>query len=233
MTLRRALVVIASALLFAAPLFSATAAHADDVCAIEGTVAGIEIAVRQERGLRRVRVRAGTRVHVTPLRRGIAQVRTLDGPSIEGTTRAALRFVLARAIGLREHALELPEGLPVARVEPAVHGPWVSVDASLGDGLMLRRAPLPCDALRVVSEDVPIVARDPFDVHGPRWRARTERLWVFAQPDGADALRLEVVPDAIARFAELTRRGAWVRLALRTTLGARVQAWARDTDLVR
>ena len=98
---------------------------------------------------------------------------------------------------------------------------------------MLRHAPLPCDALRVVSEDVPIVARDPFDVHGPRWRARTERLWVFAQPDGADALRLEVVPDAIARFAELTRRGAWVRLALRTTLGARVQAWARDTDLVR
>ncbi|AKF04967.1 hypothetical protein [Sandaracinus amylolyticus] len=226
--MRLALVVIAASLFAAAP-----ARADDDVCAIEGTVPGIEVAVRGERGLRRVRVPAGTRVQITPLRRGIAQVRTLGGETIEGTTRAALRFVLARAIGLREHALELPEGLPLARVEPALRGPWADVDASLGDGLMLRRAPLPCDALRVVSEDVPIVARDAFEAFGPRWRARTERLWVFAQPDGTDALRIDVVPDAIARFAELSRRGAWVRLALRTTLGARVHAWARDTDLVR
>lgn len=207
--------------------------RAQDECAAEGVLEGVEIVVRAARDLRRVRLREPTRVAVTPLRSGVAQVRVLDGEALVGVTRAALRFVLARPLSLREGSIELPEGLPLDRVAPAARGPWAVVDATLGDGISLRRAPLPCDALRVVSDDVPIVAREGFEARGPQWRARTERLWLFAQPDGQDALRVEVVPDAVARFAEIARRGAWVHLVLRTALGARVRAWARDTDLVR
>lgn len=220
---------VALALALGTPL----GARAQDACAIEGTLAGVEVVVREARGLRRVRLEAPRRVSVTPVRSGVTEVRALDGEPLAGITRAALRFVVARALSLREGSLELPEGLPLERVAPAARGPWALVDASLGDGLALRRAPLPCDALRVVSEDPPVRARPEVEAQGPRWRARTERLWIFSEPDGRDALRLDVVPGAVARFAETARRGHWVELVLRTTLGARVRAWARDGDLIR
>lgn len=227
--MRRCGLVIAVAIALAAPL----EARAQETCAVEGMLSGVEVVVREARGLRRVPLREPRRVSVTPLRSGVVEVRALDGEALVGVVRGALRFVIARALSLREGAIELPEGLPLERVAPAARGPWALVDASLGDGLSLRRAPLPCDALRVVSEDVPIRARADVDARGPRWRARTERLWLFAAPEARDGLRIDVVPDAVARFAETARRGPWVQLVLRTALGARLRAWARDGDLVR
>jgi hypothetical protein len=210
-------------------------ASADAACEIEGSLSGVEIAVRQPRGLRRVQLASPRRVIVTPLRPGIARVRTVDGGvTIEGTTRAPLRFALARALALRDGALELPRGLPLDRVDLAPRGPWALVDARLGDGVSLRAIPLACDMLEVVVEAPPIIARaEARASRGPRWRARTARLYVFPEPDGDDALRLDLAPEATARFEERTRRRGWVELSLVTALGARVRAWARDTELVR
>lgn len=211
-------------------------ARADDACAIEATLGdGTEIRVRRERGMRRVRLTAPRRVAITPLRSGIAAVRTIDGEGAEiaGTTRAPLRYVIARPISLREGAVELPQGMPIERLAVAPRGPWVEVDVALGDGLFLRRAPLPCSALTVAPDDAPIVAREAPALRGPLWRARTERVYVHGEPDAEGALRIDSSPSAAARLVEVGRRPGWIGVALRTARGARVRGWIRDTELVR
>lgn len=221
------------ALAFLAVLVLPARGLADDECAIEGTLAHAEIAVRMPRGMRRVRLTTPRRVLITPLRPGIARVRTLDGDIIEGTTRAPLSYVLARAVALREGTLELPSGLPIERLDVAAQGPWAVVAASLGDGLFVRGAQLPCSAITLATADTVISPREPLTDAGPRWRARTERLYFFERPDGDASLRIDSAPDSPARLVELERAPGWVRLAYRTTLGARLRAWVRDTSLVR
>lgn len=208
-------------------------AMADEACAIEGTLSDVEITVRLPRGMRRVRFTVPRRVVITPLRPGIVHVRTVDGDEIEGTTRARLSYVLARAVALREGALELPAGLPIERLDVAPRGPWAIVAASLGDGLFLRGGQLPCSAITLATAETVIVPREPLTETGPPWRARTERLYFFERPDGDTFLRIDSAPESSARLVEIERAAGWVRLAYRTALGARLRAWVRDTSLVR
>jgi hypothetical protein len=206
---------------------------ADDTCAIEGTLSDAEIVVRLPRGMRRVRVSSPQRVVITPLRPGIAHVRTLDGEEIEGTTRARLSYVMARPIALREGALELPVGLPIERLDVAPRGPWAVVAVSLGDGLFLRGAQLPCSAITLATTETVIVPRAPLTETGPSWRARTERLYFFGRPEGDAFLRVDSAPESSARLIEIERASGWVHLVYHTALGARLRAWVRDTSLVR
>lgn len=213
---------------------SEATAGADDRCEIGGTVRGIEVAVRLERGMRRVQIATPTRVVVTPLRTGVARVRTLEGEQVEGTTRAELRWYLARPISLREGILELEAGIPVERVAVSPRGPWVRIDVALGEGLYLRRAEVPCEVLRVATGDDTIAPRaTPVPIAGPRWGARTGRVYLFDRIEGEGALRIDVMPEAPARFVEIERRERWVRIALQTERGARLRGWVHDEDLSR
>jgi hypothetical protein len=232
--------VIASASRFAGGLAlwavlacSPAVARADDSCAIAGTVEGIEVTIRLSRGLRRVRLAQPTQVAVTPLRTGLALIRTLDGELLEGTTRADLRFQVARAISLREGMIELEAGTPVERVVLSPRGPWARIDVPLGDGLHLRGVELPCAMIAVTpgSSDSPFVWRPP--VAGPRWRARTARLHLFDRADGDASVRIDVAPESPARFVEIERRGRWVRLVIQTARGVRLRGWVHDEDLIR
>lgn len=207
-------------------------AMADDACTIEGILSDAEIVVRLPRGMRRVRV-AAQRAAITPLRPGIAHVRTLEGEAIEGTTRASFSYVLARPMALREGVLELPAGLPIERLDVASRGPWAVITASLGDGLFLRGAEVPCSAITLAAEETEIVPRAPLTETGPTWRARTERLYFFERPEGDASLRIDTAPESPARLIEIERVPGWVRLVFRTALGARFRAWVRDTSIVR
>lgn len=213
--------------------FAPTLARADETCAIEGMLSGADIRVRLARGMRRVRFEEPRRVAITPLRPGIVQVRTLDGEAVEGTTSSPLRFVVAHAIALREGALELPAGMPIERVDLAARGPWVEIAVALGDGLFLRNAPVPCSAITLATPDTVIVARAPFTESGPRWRSRTERLYVFPRREDDIFLRIDSAPESSARLVEIQRVPGWVRISYCTTLGARLRAWTRDTALTR
>ncbi|MDQ3036967.1 MAG: hypothetical protein M3Y87_31530 [Myxococcota bacterium] len=208
--------------------------RADETCVIEGELSGVDVVVRRARGIRRVRFAAPRRVAITPLRPGIARVRTLDGDAIEGTTRSPLHYVVARPLSLREGSLELPRGMPIGRVDVAPHGPWIEISVALGDGLFLRGAPVPCDAVTLaVDAETEIIPREPITLSGPRWRPRTERLYVFPRPDDDSFLRIDAVPESTAHLIELQRRPGWVRVAFRTALGARLRAWTQDTSLIR
>jgi hypothetical protein len=230
---QRALAAIALGVLaYAAPPAIARAQQSG--CEVGGTLEGIDVTVRRERGIRRVRLAAPTAVWVTPLRSGISALRSDDG-EIAGTTRATLTYAIARATSLGEGTLELASGMVVERAVPSTEGGWLEVDIALGDGVWLRRAPVACDALVVVQGgDAPALEPLPIDaLGGPAWRARTRRLYVRHREDGLDALRLEVAPDARARFVEITRHVAWVRVGLDTAGGARVRGWVRDEALIR
>ena len=208
-------------------------ARADETCAIEGVLSGVQVSVRLARGVRHVRLDA-RRVAITPLRPGIAQVRTLDGEAIVGTTRAPLHYVVARPLSLREGALELPRGLPIERVDVAPRGPWIEISVPLGDGLFLRGAPVPCDAITLATDgETEVVPREPIPQTGPRWRPRTERLYLFPRPDDDTFLRIDAAPESRAHLIEIQRRPGWVRIAYRTALGARLRAWTQDTSLLR
>ena len=213
-----------------------TVAHAQDRCAIPGVASGITVTVRAEgeRGYRRVRLEQPTRVEITPMRSGITGVRVLDGDAaVDGTTGADFQVVLARAISLRGGAVELPAGLPIERLRPAPGGPWVEIDAAIGDDLFLRGAAVPCSELAILSGEPSITALTAIDARGPSWRARTTRLALFDVRDGDESIRIDVAPGAGARFVELSRRTPWVDVALRTSLGARLRGWVHDWDLVR
>jgi hypothetical protein len=214
----------------AAAIWLAAVPAGADVCAIEGSVGGIAVRARVERGLRIVRIEAPTRVAVTPLRTGLAAIRTLEGDALEGETRAELSFTAGRAIRLG--GVTIAAGAPLSRVAPAVEGPWALVDVPLGDGLHLRRARVPCDALEVVVAAAEPAAAARRGAPGPTWRPRTSRLHVFRVADGDESLRIDVAPESAARLAETARERGWVRVAWATPR-ARIDAWVRDSDLAR
>lgn len=117
--------------------------------------------------------------------------------------------------GVAVSALRLPErGDPVADVE-------------LEDGVWIRGATIPCDALSLDETELDPTADDAPE--SGEVVARVPRVRVYERPGGRSVI-IDVASGAELRFARTEARDGWIRVR-RDYDAARIDGWVRTSDV--
>ena len=222
-------------------LYAASPARAE--CVLEGHVGGFT--VRTSAG-RHVRVEEPRPVRLTPLRRGVFNLRADESSPLEGVIFEALPlFIGAEEIAVEGELVVLAAGTPLGRADH-VRDDRLRVEASLGAGVRLVRAWVPCAAVRVGAPAGPDAEAQPDQAGsapapdlgadrpptGAPWHARTQRVSLFPGPDaGLHLVRLHRSETASLRFTEVRRASGFVYVRAQSATGTRLGGWMHASDL--
>lgn len=173
----------------------------------------------------------GYEVTIVPLGDGRVRVESATSLVWSGTARDRdVGVYLARPLRLAGGAVSLLQ-VPMSGLTMDRQGD-PSVDVELAEGVWIRGARVPCDAIALTHVELSRMRAPGSSSRAERGDVLTlERSLDVHERPGGPSVRIELSSEASLRFARMESRGEWIRVHRELASGAEIDGWVRASQV--